>query len=738
MKKRIISLLLTLCMVLTLLPTAAFAAEEKFYVALGDSISTGYGLSDKTTRFSDLVAAGKGYTQINYAVDGNTISKMLESQLLSDVVVEDIAKADLITVTVGGNDLLAPVFELAAERYNAMMNTSLKGSEVTSFIQTATMVQKLLMIASFCTVLEGDASSGTEPYIETDTFAASMAELEEDITTLMGEIRALNPRANVVLCSQYHPYRSFAEVNVALGEPLDECVLAFRTMLLDNAEELGYFVADVYTAFKDEEVKGTKLCNSDPDTMEPDFHPNKAGHALIAETILALELPEVPEYTEPPEQPEQPEQPEHTHAWELCYTIDPWCEEEGMNYYLCAGCGEEWIDPIPATGHLYDSDYDGDCNNCGATREVEAEPDEPETPEQPDEPETPEHTHSWGSGTVTTEPTCKEKGVKTYTCSCGETKTESIAAKGHTYSSSSDTTCNTCGEKRTVSSGGSSSGSSSSGSSSGNGYCLWAVPGVGGSISPSGVVVVAPGRDKTFTIKADKGYAIADVKVNGKSVGAVTEYTFKDVEKNAKIQVSFKLEKCDGGASCPSRKYKDLNVSAEYHEAVDAMILQGLMKGTGSATFSPDVTLTRAMLVVMLYRMEGEPKVASYWRKAAFEDVKSGSWYADAIAWAYAKEIVSGYSDTAFAPDQTVSREQMVTILYRYAKYSGMDVSVGSKTGSLKYQDSAKVSSYAVVPMEWAVGKGAITPRSGDLLAPAAGASRTETAQALYAMMTMI
>ena len=155
------------------------------------------------------------------------------------------------------------------------------------------------------------------------------------------------------------------------------------------------------------------------------------------------------------------------------------------------------------------------------------------------------------------------------------------------------------------------------------------------------------------------------------------------------------------------------------------------MIGTDRAVFEPETVTTRAMLVTILWRLEGCPA-----GKAAlpYEDVAADAWYADAVRWAQAAGIVEGYSDTLFGPDDVLTREQMVTILYRYAQYKACDVSVGENTNILSYGDAFEVSEWAIPAMQWACGSGIIIGISdGDILnlAPAGSTSRAEMAAIL-------
>ena len=138
--------------------------------------------------------------------------------------------------------------------------------------------------------------------------------------------------------------------------------------------------------------------------------------------------------------------------------------------------------------------------------------------------------------------------------------------------------------------------------------------------------------------------------------------------------------------------------------------------------------MTRAMLVTILWRMEKSP-VVNY--AMAFTDVEGGQWYTEAIRWAASEGIVNGLSDTAFGPDKAMTREQMVSILYRYAQYKGYDVSVGEDTNILSYLDMAEVSEYAIPAFQWACGSGVVNGMTESTLAPQGTATRAHVATIL-------
>ena len=193
-------------------------------------------------------------------------------------------------------------------------------------------------------------------------------------------------------------------------------------------------------------------------------------------------------------------------------------------------------------------------------------------------------------------------------------------------------------------------------------YTIKATAGAGGSISPSGNVSVREGRDQTFTITPDKGYAVANVKIDGKSIGAVKSYTFENVSRTHTIEVIFM--KANGNPQ--TGVFVDVATGSYYEDAVDWAVENGITKGTDDTHFSPDGICTRAQAVTFLWRTAGSPKPET--RAMPFTDVPVGSYYYDAVLWAVENGITKGTSDMTFSPDATCSRAQIVTFLWRYEK----------------------------------------------------------------------
>ena len=205
-------------------------------------------------------------------------------------------------------------------------------------------------------------------------------------------------------------------------------------------------------------------------------------------------------------------------------------------------------------------------------------------------------------------------------------------------------------------------GSSSGGGGGGGGaasYTIKATAGDNGSLSPAGSVSVREGKNQTFTITPDKGYAVAKVLIDGKDVGAVQSYTFENVKKNHTIEAVF--VKMDG--STQSGVFTDVPAGSYYEDAVVWAVDKGITSGTSATTFDPDGICTRAQAVTFLWRAAGSPAAKS--GAMPFADVKAGSYYYDAVLWAMENGITKGSSETMFSPDATCTRAQIVTFLWR-------------------------------------------------------------------------
>jgi hypothetical protein len=255
-------------------------------------------------------------------------------------------------------------------------------------------------------------------------------------------------------------------------------------------------------------------------------------------------------------------------------------------------------------------------------------------------------------------------------------------------------------------------------------YMITAKAGSGGNISPSFDEVEA-GENATFTITAHEGFEISDVLVNGKSVGPVSSYTFKDLQKDSNIEALF-IEKI-----AEPTKFTDVNDDDWFAEAVKFVVSLGLFKGTSEDTFSPYASMTRGMFVTVLGRLYEYMNDISLSAPegSSFSDVSPDQYYAAAVKWASENNIISGYENGQFKPDEPITREQMVAVMYRFAAYAGLDISI--TTDIDKFEDSEDVSSWAIYAVKWAVGSGILGGRTDGTLDPQGPVQRCEVAAIL-------
>ena len=382
---------------------------------------------------------------------------------------------------------------------------------------------------------------------------------------------------------------------------------------------------------------------------------------------------------------------------------------------------------VPATCGA-DGRIDTICSNCGevvSTKEIPAT-----------------GAHTWDNGTVTTEPTETTPGVRTFTCAvCSQTKTEVIPATGaHTFVFTKNVapscteagydlyTCRDCGasEQRNVK------------------------PALGHKWD-SGTVTTEPtetdpgtmtytctvcGQTKTEVIPAtgphthvwDEG--TVTVAPTETTPGVRTYTCTVCGQTRTEIIPATGSAVCPGGAACPSFRFRDVPAPSNWaHEGIDYCVRHGLMSGFDATTFSPDTVSTRAQIVMILYNLSGDTTDYSKYY-VPFTDVRPSTWYYNAVAWGYDKDIVAGMSTTTFAPDGLITREQMAVLLYGYTeKYA--PAYLGGAASLNGFPDAASVSNWAYAAMSWAVGNGLISgiaSNGADYLAPSGGATRAQIA----------
>lgn len=246
--------------------------------------------------------------------------------------------------------------------------------------------------------------------------------------------------------------------------------------------------------------------------------------------------------------------------------------------------------------------------------------------------------------------------------------------------------------------------------SSANTFKIDSTASTGGSISPSGRATVAQGSNVTYTITPNSGYQIDRVLVDGYSVGAVSSYTFNNVTTAHTIKAVFK------------KTYSDVDSGCWYFNSIINISRQGIMIGIGSDCFDPEGEVTRGMMVTILFKLSRDDGLYTN----VYADVRHGSWYENTAAWALSAGVACGVGANSFAPEQDLTREQLAVMLYNYAKREGCDVKC--KNSALdKYSDSGSVSPWAKNAMVWAVSVGIISG-DGTYLNPQGVATRAEVA----------
>ena len=249
-------------------------------------------------------------------------------------------------------------------------------------------------------------------------------------------------------------------------------------------------------------------------------------------------------------------------------------------------------------------------------------------------------------------------------------------------------------------------------------YTIKATAGAGGSISPSGSVSVREGRDQTFTITPDKSYAVSNVKIDGKSIGAVKSYTFENVSRTHTIEVIFM--KANGNPQ--TGVFVDVATGSYYEDAVDWAVENGITKGTDDTHFSPDGICTRAQAVTFLWRAAGSPKPET--RTMPFTDVPAGSYYYDAVLWAVENDITKGTSDTTFSPNMTCTRAQIVAFLWRSEK--------SPAAGTANPFADVKSTAYYADAVLWAVKENITRGTTNTTFSPDADCTRAQIVTFLW------
>ncbi len=395
------------------------------------------------------------------------------------------------------------------------------------------------------------------------------------------------------------------------------------------------------------------------------------------------------------------------HTWVKTQTNPPSCTAQGTAFYKCSACGATRTEKIAALGHdlsrcdlVPDATCTqpgravGTCARCGVKID-EVIPAKG-------------HDYSYKSAS-STEPTCTESGRYKGTCPvCGKDYNDTIPALGHDWGEwvvTQEPTYTTTGYR----------------------YHLCAR------------CNTREGEDipKLHTHTWDAGVVTQKPTATEPGVKTFT-CTICGETKTEPIPATGVPDVCPGGPTCPGYAFRDMPVPTDWaHEGLDYCIYHGYIAGTSASTVSPNGVCTRAQLVSILYRVQGEPTTVKGYElsklRAPFDDVPRGQWYTDAIWWAKLMGVVAGTSATTFDPEGEITREQLAVILYNYTKQfaPGSLTATGSLAG---FPDAASVSSWARTEMAWAVGNGLISGTgSGSVayLTPQGSATRAQVAAIL-------
>lgn len=379
------------------------------------------------------------------------------------------------------------------------------------------------------------------------------------------------------------------------------------------------------------------------------------------------------------------------HDMQTRTVLAPTCTAAGMEQEVCTHCGETGaLTNLPALGHDYAAVVtEPTCETPGFTTHTCGRCGDHFT----DSYIAPTG-HTYGDGVVTREPTCTREGEMTYTCSCGKTHTEPIAKLAHSYVPQIvEPTCTELG------------------------YTAYVCAHCGDRTTGDYVRELGHDWNAGTVVQAPRLTKEGLLEQTCRRCGA---------EQKTVLPV---LESC-AGTICPSHDYHDAPEFGHWsHAGIDYTLELGLFRGTSDTEFSPNVAMTRAMLVTVLYRLDGqkEPTGAN-----PFTDVEPDSWYTEAVIWAVENEIVLGMGDGTFAPEAEITREQMAAILYRYAAYRGDDMTTDADLAA--FPDEERVSAYAREALAWAVDRGLINgvAQGGESwLEPQAGATRAQVATIL-------
>lgn len=611
MKKRLLSLLICLCLAMGLLPATAFAQGSPYaYVALGDSISTGYGLAEGEPSFVTQLADQSGLTVLNLAQNGATTQDVWNTlEGLEGADKAALENARLITLTVGGNDLMGALYTYLANTYNQANDTSYTAQDIQLALtgDASAPVSQLAVLLHLSTSLKSFVDTG---------MAEALEQFQADLIRIVQTLRTLNPTAQIILTNQYNPYGILKNVTSfsSLADQFDTGVGKLNAAIqaaIDQAGVEHLTLVDVYTPFQAAIDRDENPCNANAtglSDINPDFHPNALGHTLMAQAVAAaLDLPD----TATDIQVGGVTLQGSGRAPAYALTPEGVVTTEGAS---ADNWSVKWDGSTLTLNNAQISSPSGIFYDGGSTLFLVLR----------------------GSSTVGSAPDITISGSANMTVTVRPDS--GYVLRSLTVTDSQNQALPLTGPEN-------------------GGYTF---------TMPEGTVTVSPtiARGLTFTDVSPNAYyydavdwAVEKGVANG--TGDATFTPDRTVSRGEMI--TFLWRAAGSPAAEGENPFTDVAETDYYYQAALWAVQNGIAQGSSATTFSPLEPVTRAQAVTFQWRASGAPAVSGH----SFDDVPADAYYAQAVAWAAQNQITNGTSQTTFSPLEPISRGMAVTLLYR-------------------------------------------------------------------------
>ena len=611
MKKRLLSLLICLCLTMGLLPATVFAQGSPYdYVALGDSISTGYGLAAGEASFVSQLADQSGLTVLNLAQNGATTQDVWNTlEGLEGADKSALENARLITLTVGGNDLMGALYTYLADTYNQANDTSYTAQDIQLALtgDASAPVSQLAVLLHLSTSLKSFVDTG---------MAEALEQFQADLIRIVQTLRTLNPTAQIILTNQYNPYGILKNVTSfsSLADQFDTGVGKLNAAIqaaIDQAGVEHLTLVDVYTPFQAAIDRGENPCNANAtglSDINPDFHPNALGHTLMAQAVAAaLDLPDTATDIQVGGVTLQGS------GTAPAYALTP----EGVVTTEGASADNwsvKWDGSTLTLNNAQISSPSGIFYDGGSTLFLVLR----------------------GSSTVGSAPDITISGSANMTVTVRPDS--GYVLRSLTVTDSQNQALPLTGPEN-------------------GGYTF---------TMPEGTVTVSPtiARGLTFTDVSPNAYyydAVAWAVEKGVANGTGDTTFTPDRTVSRGEMITFLWRAAGSPAAEGENPFTDVTETDYYYQAALWAVQNGIAKGSSATTFSPLEPVTRAQAVTFQWRASGAPAVSGH----SFDDVPADAYYAQAVAWAAQNQITNGTSQTTFSPLEPISRGMAVTLLYR-------------------------------------------------------------------------